>query len=109
MKLLDLEPRFLTRIDDNNFREHDDIAQSDGVMFLCPKCLSRSERGKVGVHWCICWGPSVPQTTQPTPGRWGLVGTGYQDLSLIAGSSSVLLQGGCHAHFFIRDGEIVEA
>ncbi len=109
MKLVDLDPKFLTRIDDQHSRQHDDIARADGVMFLCPKCLSQSTRGKIGVHWCICWSPSVPQTTHPVPGRWTLVGTGYHDLSLVAGSSSVALLGGCHAHFFIRNGEIIGA
>jgi hypothetical protein len=45
----------------------------------------------------------------PTPGRWDFQGTGLQDLTLVAGSSSVLLTGGCRAHFFVRDGEIVGA
>jgi hypothetical protein len=107
MKLTDLEPKFLTRIDDMNMREHDDFARADGVMFLCPKCLAESERGAIGVHSCICWNPSVPQTTKPTPGRWELHGSGYNDLTLVAGSSSVLLTSGCKAHFFIRNGEIV--
>ncbi len=35
-------------------------------------------------------------------------GTGIADLTLVAGSSSVALQGGCKAHFFVRDGAIVD-
>jgi hypothetical protein len=28
------------------------------------------------------------------------------DITLVAGSSSVLLTGGCQAHFFVRGGQI---
>lgn len=110
MKLLDLEPQFLKRTDDTSWRRVDSLAEADGVLFVCPKCLE--ERGsRPGVHSIICWDPSVPQTTSPKPGRWNLVGTGLADLSLVAGSSSVLLTSpdGCGAHFFVRDGEIVNA
>jgi hypothetical protein len=55
----------------------------------------------------LCWQPHVPQTIHPIPGRWRFVGTGYDDLSLVAGSSSIALKSGCKAHFFVRDGNIV--
>lgn len=106
MRLVDLEPRFLKiTVPGKENRYVDTIAEADGVIFLCPKCIV-TNGGPVGTHPIICWAPHVPQTEQPTPGRWNLVGAGYDDLSLVAGSSSVLLQGGCNAHFFVERGEI---
>jgi hypothetical protein len=106
MRLVDLEPQFLRRIDDMHFQNVDSIAEADGLWFLCPKCFA-ANGGPVGTHIVICWHPRVPQTTSPTPGRWELLGSGYADLTLRAGSSSVLLPGeGCKAHFFINNGEI---
>lgn len=106
MKLAELDPTFLIREDDKSFRMTDDIGKADGVEFLCPVCF-KANGGSVGTHAIICWAPHVPQTTSPTPGRWNLVGTGYHDLSLVAGSSSVLLHTApCAAHFFVTDGEI---
>ena len=43
---------------------------------------------------------------EPQPGRWQLVGDTFETLSLIADSSSVLLLGGCNAHFFVSHGYI---
>lgn len=105
MRLTELEPRFLKRIDDNHFRSVDRIEDADGVRFLCPKCF-QVNGGARGTHGIMCWSPSVPQTTAPTPGRWNLVGTGMGDLTLVAGSSSISLTSGCQAHFFIENGNI---
>lgn len=108
MRLTDLEPQFLKREDSHHFRFIDVMAEADGVEFLCPKCFAANS-GRVGTHAVICWQPSVPQDTSPTPGRWTMEGTGFNDLTLVAGSSSILLKSGCEAHFFIRAGEIVMA
>lgn len=59
-----------------------------------------------GIHSVICWEPNVPQTTNPVPGRWNMNGTGLHDLTLTAGSSSVLVHCDTQAHFFIQNGEI---
>lgn len=105
--LADLEPAFLKREDDTHFRIVPTISEADGVEFLCPKCFEANGRRRPGVHGIICWAPSVPQTTSPTPGRWEMVGAGMNDLTLKAGSSSVLLTGdGCRAHFFIEGGNV---
>lgn len=80
------------------------IADADGVMFLCPTCVRNS--GSVGVHCVLCWRPRVPADVAPKPGRWEFHGTGLADLTLSAGSSSILLQSGCAAHFFIERGLI---
>lgn len=106
MKLIDLEPQFLRRDDDHHFTFVGDVSEADGVEFICPKCFADNGMKRAGVHGVICWEPSVPQTTTPTPGRWEMLGTGFHDLTLRAGSSSILLQGGCGAHFFIENGNI---
>ena len=107
MKLTELKPTFLTREDDKSFRMTDDITKADGVEFLCPVCF-KANNGPVGTHAIICWAPHVPQTTNPTPGRWNLNGTGYGDLTLTAGSSSILLRTAPGAaHFHVTNGEII--
>lgn len=107
MRLADLEPKFLKRTDDRRFQHVDTLAEADGICFLCPKCFAANGWLRLGVHSVICWSPSVPQTTHPAPGRWNMLGTGYADLTLRAGSSSILLTGdGCKAHFFIENGNI---
>lgn len=108
MRLADLEPTFLSITTPTSYQMHDDIAKADGLMFLCPKCFQQNG-GNVGTHAVICWTPKVPQDVEPKPGRWEILGTGYGDLELRAGSSSVLLTSGCMAHFFVRNGEIVMA
>lgn len=111
MRLTDLEPQFLKREPRGGGEVHvhvSDVDLADGVMFLCPACY-RANGGPVGTHSVICWRPSVPPDVDPKPGRWELVGTGYGDLSLVAGSSSIALRGGCCAHFFVRGGEVVHA
>lgn len=106
-RLTELEPQFLKRIDDNNFREVSSIVDADGIMFICPLCFENNGKKRTGVHSVLCWNPSVPQTTEPVPGRWNLLGTGYQDLTLQAGSSSIHLTGeGCGWHGFIKNGEV---
>jgi hypothetical protein len=107
MKLTDLEPQFLKWIDDTHHQQVDSIAEADGIFFVCPKCFAENNHQRPGVHGVICWEPNVPQTTNPKPGRWEMIGTGLHDLSLRAGSSSILLTPpGCGAHFFITNGEV---
>lgn len=106
MRLTELEPTFVKRISDHEFFTVENLILADGICFLCPKCFQEKGDSK-GVHSIICWAPNVPQTTSPTPGRWEMLGTGFEDLELKAGSSSVLLDGGCRAHFFIRNGEVL--
>jgi len=107
LKLSQLEPQFLARVDDKNFRHVFSLAEADGICFVCPKCLQDASMHRPGVHSVICWRPQVLQTTSPTPGRWEFEGTGIDDLTLVAGSSSVLLTSGCGAHFYVRNGEII--
>ena len=105
MRLRDLKPQFVKFIDEWTFKKVDDIVDADGICFLCPKCFEANQSA-VGTHSIICWQPHVPQTMEPKPGRWKFEGTGYEDLTLTASSSSILLLGGCKAHFFVKGGEI---
>ncbi len=82
------------------------VAEADGISFLCPWCFECAGRTAVGVHGITCWTPKVPGDVAPGPGRWALDGTSYDDLSLVAGSSSVKIEGGCNAHFFVERGAI---
>src|SRR4051812_31916223 len=104
MRLNELEPEFVKIIDPGTYQcEGVAIADADGIQFLCPKCF-QANGGNVGTHLVLCWKPHVPQEIRPAPGRWRFEGSGFDDLSLVAGSSSVLLMGGCNAHFFVRGG-----
>lgn len=105
MRLRSLGAKFLKRIDSHKFRCVGTLAEADGVEFLCPKCY-QANSGPIGTHAVICWAPQVPQDTAPFGGRWEMHGTGLYDLTLVAGSSSVLIKGGCNAHFFVRKGQI---
>ncbi len=111
--LTELDGHFIAReiwLEDGKRTEHwrhvDTIEEAHGVMFLCPKCFEDPPVGPVGCHSIICWRPLVPPNIDPKPGRWELVGTSIADLSLVAGSSSVALTGGCSAHFFVKGGAI---
>ena len=122
MNLLDLEPRWRGMPYEGpsppyiatasgftvTFPRTDTIQEAFGIEFLCPVCFVEN-KGRIGTHHVICWSPSVPQKFPPIPGRWRLVGNGFHDLSLVAGSSSVLLptEGGCKAHFHVTDGKII--
>jgi hypothetical protein len=87
------------------FREVDNLADADGICFLCPKCFV-DNHGSVGTHSVICWfAGRVPDDLDPRPGRWNPAGTGIDDLTFVGpGAASVLLTGGCGWHGFVKDG-----
>ena len=124
MRLRELDPQFVRReirpchvgADGCNMvsehTEHEDyvpvdaIADADGLMYLCPKCFVARGSG-IGVHSVLSWRLGrVPDGVQPGPGRWDFIGTGIDDLTFRAGSSSIKLLGGCDAHYFIENGVI---
>lgn len=105
MNLTQLEPEFIKHKGGGIFSVVETIAEATGVMFLCPKCY-QANGGPLGTHRVLCWSPVVPANIKPGPGRWTLVGTGLHDLSLVAGSSSVQLQGGCNWHGFVTGGVV---
>lgn len=107
IRLTDLEPRFLKVMSPAVRQFVETLEEADGVEFVCPLCLANQDMHRPGVHGVICWEPDVPLEISPGPGRWTMQGTGLHDLTLVAGSSSIHLQGpGCGAHFFIKNGEI---
>lgn len=87
------------------YRTVEHLSQAQGVMFLCPKCF-KANGGSVGTHYVLCWflGREVADSEDPKPGRWEPHGIGLDDLELKAGSSSILLRGGCNWHGFVRGG-----
>lgn len=106
MKLSDLDPHFLKIIDERTYRfEGVSLEESQGIQFDCPVCYVKNGNTGVGTHSVICWfvNKDVPVELEPKPGRWAMKGSGYADLSL---GPSVLLIGGCNAHFHVTNGEI---
>lgn len=106
MKLIGLEPRALKIVDEKLWQDCP-FEEADGVQFLCPKCF-RINGGRVGTHQVLCWKPHVPQTVNPVPGRWSWVGTSFENLTLVAASSSVRLTAGCMWHGHITNGEVTD-
>ena len=100
MRLSELDPEFIRHFDGGGHQRVETMAEATGIKLLCPKCASGDR------HWIICWSPVVPQSIMPKPGRWNMQGSGFDDLSLVAGSSSVSLTSGCRAHFMVANGEV---
>lgn len=111
MKLTELEPYFLKRVDERTNHIVETLAEADGIGMICPQCF-KSKGGTVGAHHILCWFyGKVPDTIDPKPGRWKAIGTGFSDLSFVEPvpkmATSVLLIGGCNAHFLIQNGQII--
>lgn len=93
------------------FPKVDRIQDAQGVMFLCPKCFAENG-GEVGTHRVVCWSRSrgVPDSAQPSPGRWTIDGTGYHDLTLNGdppgNARSVQITAGCMWHGHVTNGEV---
>lgn len=86
------------------------IEEAQGVQFLCPKCYI-ANNGSVETHHVICWSRSkgVNDAQSPGPGRWRMVGTSLDDLTLEADppgiARSIALKGGCEWHGYVTNGE----
>ena len=108
MKLTDLDPHWVKCTGDGHSQIIEDMAAADGIVFLCPRCYE-DNGGRVGTHIIFCWfqGKVPLSLLYCGPGRWNPSGTGYADLTFVGpGLTSVLIQGGCNAHFHIVNGEI---
>lgn len=111
MRLIELDPQLYRReIREDGHEWHIPVStrdEADGIQFLCPKCFEVN-KGTRGTHSVICWRPHVPQDVKPGPGRWEIEGELYDGISLVnpnpQGARSVLLLGGCGAHFFVTAG-----
>lgn len=106
MKLVDLKPRFLRAPSERTRETVGGIEDAHGVQFQCPKCLSTDG------HFIICWSRAAPAAMRPGPGRWILIGTSLEDLTLNAypgTTRSVALIGGCAWHGYITNGEVTDA
>ena len=116
MRLLELNPQFVRydrRGDDIYHVYVETIVEAQGVQFLCPKCFE-ANHGSIGTHSICCWSSSAgtPNDATPGPGRWKLVGTRYDDLTLDSEPGkprSVQLLSGCAWHGFITNGEVTHA
>ena len=105
--LRQLKAKFIAYCDAHEFHEIDDMGAADGIMFGCPKCYAANGDSMIGTHQVICNRPRVEQSElRVGPGRWEFAGSGLDDLTLFAGSSSIKLEGGCAAHFFVEHGSI---
>lgn len=109
MKLTELHPEFMQASDTGQKKGVEQTIEStDGIIFLCPKCtIDKNNGADIHVHSIVCWKSHVSQDHFPKPGRWNMEGDSFETLTLVNGSSSVALNGGCNAHFFIRSGEVI--
>lgn len=110
MRLRALEAQFLIVNDDRSFSFVSELAEAQGILFLCPKCFAKNH-GNIGTHSVICWfaDRGVPDDLHPLPGRWIPEGKGYDDLTFVGpNAASVLLTGGCNWHGFVCNGETTD-
>jgi len=107
MRLSELNARFVKVGSPSAIGKVSDLADAQGVLFLCPKCFA-ANGGAAGTHSVICWfkDRGVPDDMSPKPGRWTPSGTGIDDLTFVGpGAASVQLTGpGCGWHGFVRNG-----
>lgn len=111
MRILELDPRFLTVEKPGHLRNVDTLDLAHGVRFLCPKCFAANQ-GPIGTHAIICWfRGKVSDSEVPGPGRWDALGTGLSDLTLTrldGGKTSILLTSGCCWHGYVHDGQAID-
>jgi len=115
MRLSLLEPEFvrLKEGSGGGFQIVPTVAEAQGLWFVCPLCFRNRGETTRGCHHILCWSRSagVPDEITPGPGRWRLVGTGLQDVTLECEqgqSRSILLTSGCQWHGYITNGEAHE-
>ena len=124
MRLADLHPKYHTMpVHDEhwNYRDTDEGPEgAGGIAFDCPQCRIHPEKdewrinseGKMHHRLTLHVPEAFDADPRIGPGRWHLVGSGFDDLSLVGQGgtigqpgSSVLSQG-CQAHFFVEHGRI---
>ena len=107
MRLLDLEPQYYRIVTPKSYAEVHSIAGADGLLFFVSEVLCE-EQGSRRHAYGDPLAASCLAGLQSESGRWEFLGTGYGDLTLKADSSSVFLSGdgGCQAHFFVKNGSL---
>lgn len=103
MNLTQLEAQFIKYVSPGRHQDVSDVRQANGIVFLCPKCFV-ANGGSIGTHSVLVWfkDKGVPDTEDPKPGRWAVVGgTGYANLSL---APSIQLTTGCQWHGYVSNG-----
>lgn len=110
-RLADLNPQFMRyspRDGNVYWTPVATLAEAQGLKFECPKCA-----GGRGGHMIMCWSRSagVPDTATPGPGRWRLVGTSLEDVTLEAepGKTRSVLMNGCGWHGYVTRGMVTDA
>ena len=101
MKYADLHSTWCRSRRPDIYDRVDSLAEANGIRFACPVCGPD--------HQLICWSPQAHPEIPPLPGRWSMSGTGVDDLTLTAESSSIQIVDGCGAHFYIRAGNVIMA
>lgn len=105
MNLSSLEPQFVRFVSPGRYQDVNGLHEAHGIRFLCPKCYA-ANGGGIGTHSILLWfkGKGVPDSEDPKPGRWMIIGgTGYANLSL---APSIQLSTGCQWHGFITNGSV---
>lgn len=90
----------------------DNFADAQLIFLLCPVCFMNAKTNdKVGVHGLHvsfrergCKENEGVLGPQGTRIYWTVSGTSLEDITT---DPSILMLAGCHAHFYIRNGEIV--
>lgn len=126
IRLIDLDPQFVTFNETTvnapegqtiptirRFERHvDTLAEAQGMFFGCPTCFVKNGNSMVGTHGIVVAFAhrGVPdhlgshgRNGQPT--RWGVSGTGYEDLTLTP-SIDISENGDGEWHGFITGGAI---
>ena len=86
------------------------LSESQGIIFLCPTCFIKNGRSNMGTHLVevsfkdhdVLDGQGT-RNKKGLPVRWNVSGTNYSDLTT---DPSILLEGGCGWHGFIKNGEV---
>lgn len=110
VRLAQLDPHFVILIPGTKpmLKRVGSIELADGLGFLCPKCW-RDSLGKSTVR-VLVWQPlKVPEAALPGPGRWAIVGTGVDDLSLLARAPVIDPSHGCGWRGVVELGLVSDA
>ena len=98
MRLSALEPHFLKNVEASSAYEYtDNIREADGLEMQCPACHWAFKGGSEPVHHIVLWEDRR---------HWQFVGTGYDDVSILAGSLAVWFTSGCKARFYCKRGKV---